>query len=91
MIRIKGEFLLNDDNPQIDIAEGLFIKALEIAGQHGAKSWQLRAAMSLAGLWLSQEKHAQARDLVCPIFDWFTEGFDTRDLREAKRLIERLS
>jgi predicted ATPase len=53
-----------------------------------AKSWELRAAMSLARLWAEQGKRAQARDLLTPVYDWFTEGFDTADLKDAKALLD---
>jgi predicted ATPase len=56
-----------------------------------AKSWELRAAMSLARLWRDQGKVRQARELLAPVYGWFTEGFDTRDLKEAKALLEELA
>ena len=65
-------------------------QALDIARRQQAKSLELRAAMSLARLWQGQDKHAEARQLLAPIYDWFTEGFDTADLREAKGLLEAL-
>jgi predicted ATPase len=65
-----------------------FQQALDIACRQQANSLELRAAMSLARLWQGQGKHAEARQLLAPIYDWFTEGFDTADLREAKRLLE---
>ena len=58
--------------------------------QQQAKSWELRAAMSLARLWRDQEKPQQARELLAPVYGWFTEGFDTRDLKEARALLEEL-
>jgi predicted ATPase len=64
--------------------------ALAIARQQQAKSWELRAAMSLARLWRDQGKPQQARELLAPVYGWFTEGFDTRDLKEAKALLEEL-
>ena len=70
--------------------ETYYRSALDIAQQQ-AKSWELRAAMSLARLWRSQGKPQQARELLAPVYGWFTEGFDTRDLREAKALIEELA
>jgi predicted ATPase len=66
---------------------------LELVGrfpQQQAKSWELRASMSLARLWRDQGKVQQARELLAPVYDWFTEGFDTRDLKEAKALLEEL-
>ena len=56
-----------------------------------AKSWELRAATSLARLWQCQGKQAEARELLAPVYDWFTEGFDTKDLRDAKALLEELT
>ena len=66
-------------------------RALVVARQQQAKSWELRAAMSLARLWRSQGKAQQARELLAPVYGWFTEGFDTRDLKEAKALLEELA
>ena len=71
-------------------AEACFQQALDIARRQQAKSLELRAAMSLARLWQGQGKHAEARQLLAPIYGWFTEGFDTADLREAKGLLEAL-
>ena len=65
-------------------------EAIEIARSEEAKSWELRAATSLARLWQSQGKRQEAIDLLAPVFDWFTEGFDTKDLKEAKALLEEL-
>jgi predicted ATPase len=62
-----------------------------MAREQGAKSFELRAATSLARLWRDQGKHTEARDLLAPIYGWFTEGFDTRDLKEAKALLEELA
>jgi predicted ATPase len=72
-------------------AETAFEEALSIARNQQAKSWELRAAMSLARLWRDQGKVQQARELVAPVYGWFTEGFDTRDLKEAKALLEELA
>ena len=71
-------------------AEGNFNRALTIARQQQAKSWELRAAMSLARLWRDQGKRQQARELLAPVYNWFTEGFGTLDLKEAKALPEEL-
>jgi hypothetical protein len=62
----------------------LLKRALDVARQQQAKSWELRAAMSMARLWRDQGKVQQARELLAPVYDWFTEGFDTLDLKEAK-------
>jgi len=75
--------------PQAD-AEACFQQALAIARRQQAKSLELRAAMSLARLWQQQGKQADARALLAPIYGWFTEGFDTADLQEAKVLLEEL-
>jgi hypothetical protein len=65
-------------------AQDYFERALSVARQQQAKSWELRAAMSLARLWRDQGKAQQSRELLAPVYGWFTEGFDTRDLKEAK-------
>ena len=70
-------------------AEAYFDSALAVARQQQAKSWELRAAMSMARLWRDQGKRQPARDLLAPVY-WFTEGFDTLDLKEAKALLEEL-
>jgi predicted ATPase len=72
-------------------AEAYFERALTIACQQQAKSWELRAAMSMARLWRDQGKRDEARELLAPAYGWFTEGFDTRDLKEAKALLEELA
>ena len=69
----------------------LYRKALSIAEEQEAKLWELRAAMSLAQLWRDQGRPAEARDLLASIYGWFTEGFDTPDLREAKALLDELA
>ena len=74
----------------VDI-ETCFEQALEVARCQSAKSFELRAAMSLARLWRDQGKVQQARELLAPVYGWFTEGFDTRDLKEAKALLEELA
>jgi predicted ATPase len=71
-------------------AEAYFDRALAVARQQQAKSWELRAAMSMARLWRDQGKRDEARYLLAPVYGWFTEGFDTRDLKEAKALLEEL-
>ena len=71
-------------------AETHFDRALAVARQQQSKSFELRAAMSLARLWRDQGKVQQARELLAPVYGWFTEGFDTRDLKEAKVLLEEL-
>jgi hypothetical protein len=71
--------------------EACFLKAIEIARRQSAKSWELRAATSLARLWQQQGKKQQARKRLAKIYGWFTEGFDTADLKEAKTLLEELT
>jgi predicted ATPase len=72
-------------------AEACFQKAIDLARQQQAKSWELRASTSLARLWQSQDKREEARQLLAEIYGWFTEGFDTKDLQEAKALLDQLS
>jgi predicted ATPase len=72
-------------------AEPCFQRALAVAREQEAKLWELRAAMSMARLWRDQGKRDEARDLLAPVYGWFTEGFDTRDLKEAKGLLEELA
>jgi predicted ATPase len=88
--RLAGEIaqILPDANAVE--AEAYFNKALSVARAQQAKSWELRAAMSMARLWRDQGKVQQARELLAPVYGWFTEGFDTRDLKEAKALQEEL-
>jgi len=80
-------------SPQPDAtkAEACFERALAVARQQQAKSWELRAATSLARLWRDQGKRQQARELLAPVYGWFTEGFDTLDLKEARALLDALS
>ena len=82
--------LLQRASPNADAAEASLRRALEVAEQQCAKGWELRAATSLARLWRDQGKPQQARELLAPVYDWFTEGFDTRDLKEAKVLLDAL-
>jgi predicted ATPase len=89
--RLKGELLLRHTAPDEHQAETCFQQALAIARRQQAKSWELRAAMSLARLWQSQGKRDEARALLAPIYGWFTEGFDTADLQDAKALLEALA
>jgi tetratricopeptide (TPR) repeat protein len=87
ILRIKGELLLQHAVANVPEAEACFQQALALARPQQAKSWELRAAMSLARLWQRQGKWAEARELLAEIYGWFTEGFDTADLREAKALL----
>jgi predicted ATPase len=87
--RRKGELLVRQGDAEA--AEELYRKALSIAKEQGAKLWKLRAASSLARLWRDQGHSAEALDLLGPIYDWFTEGFDTPDLKEAKAQLDELA
>jgi len=84
--RHKGGLLLRQG--QAAAAEDLYRKALSIAREQGAKLWELRAAVSLARLRRDQGRRGEGRDLLAPIYDWFTEGFDTPDLKKAKVLLK---
>ena len=85
--RIAGEIARRAPEPDTMKAQEYFQRALLVARAQQAKSWELRAAMSLARLWRDQGKVKEARELLAPVYDWFTEGFDTRDLKEAKALL----
>ncbi len=89
--RLKGELLLTSNGTDDAESEDCFHKAIEIARSQKAKSWELRAATSLARLWCGQSKPDEARDILAPLYDWFTEGFDTPDLKDAKSLLDELS
>ena len=89
--RISGDFVLLSPNPDAAKAEVCFERALAVAREQQAKSWELRAAMSMARLWRDQGKLQQARELLAPVYSWFTEGFDTRDLKQAKALHVEMS
>ena len=88
--RIAGEIALMSPEPDAAKAEAYFERALAVARAQQAKSWELRATTSLARLWRDQGKRNEARDLLAPVYHWFTEGFDTRDLKEAKGLLNEL-
>jgi predicted ATPase len=90
LYRLKGELTLTQSSSQKE-AEECFWKAIEIARQQQAKSWELRASTSLACLWQQQGKKNEAHHLLAEIYGWFTEGFDTKDLQEAKALLESLT
>ena len=91
LYRLKGEFLLQQSLENQPESENCFRQAIKIAQQQEAKSWELRAATSLARLWQGQGKRAEAQEVLAPVYDWFTEGFDTADLQDAKTLLEKLS
>jgi predicted ATPase len=89
--RLQGELLLRRATPDAAQAEACFQQALATARRQQAKSWELRAATSLSRLWQQQGKQAEAHALLAPIYGWFTEGFDTADLQEAKALLDALA
>jgi len=89
--RMAGEIALLSPQPDAAKAEVYFERALAIARTQQAKSWELRAAMSMARLWRNQGKRQLARDCLAPVYGWFTEGFDTRDLMQAKALLDALA
>ena len=88
---LKGELLLQQAVPDEAQAESSLRQALAVAHQQQAKSWELRAAVSLARLWQSQDKRQEAYDLLAPVYNWFTEGFDAPDVKEAKALLDELA
>ena len=89
--RIAGEIALKPPEPDAEKAEAYFERSLAVAREQQAKSWELCAAMSMARLWRNQGKRNQARELLAPVYGWFSEGFDTRDLKEAKGLLGMLA
>jgi predicted ATPase len=89
--RVKGELLLIQLSPDAAEAEASLHRALEVARSQSAKSFELRAATSLARLWQRQGKRDEARELLQPVYSWFTEGFGTPDLKDAKALLDELA
>jgi predicted ATPase len=90
-LRLRGEITRHLEGHSEEEVAALFREAIETARRQQAKSLELRAATSLARLWQRQGKNAEGRVLLQPIYDWFTEGFDTRDLKDAKALLEELA
>jgi predicted ATPase len=92
LYRLKGELLLQGGKSHKTLVEveERFCQAVAVARRQQAKSLELRAAMSLSRLWQQQGQRAEARELLAPLYGWFTEGFDTADLQEAKALLEEL-
>jgi class 3 adenylate cyclase/predicted ATPase len=88
--RVAGEVALKSREPDPTKAEAYFERALSVAREQKAKSWELRAAMSMARLWRDQGRRDEARDLLAPVYGWFTEGFDTLDLKQARALLDEL-
>jgi len=91
LYRLKGELLLQQNSANQTEAEACFHQAIAIAQNQQAKSFELRTATSLARLWQQQGKRQEAHDLLAPVYNWFTEGFDTADLKDAKMLLDTLS
>ena len=89
--RIAGEIVLKSPLSDAPKAEAYFERALAVAREQQAKFWELRAAMSMVRLWSGQGKRDEARDLLAPVYGWFTEGFDTLDLKQAKTLLDELN
>jgi predicted ATPase len=86
---MAGEIALKSPEPDVVMkAEAHFERALAVAREQQAKSWELRAAMSMARLWCDRAKRVEARDLLAPVYGWFTEGFDTLDLKDARALLD---
>jgi predicted ATPase len=89
--RVAGDIALMSRRLHAAKAEAHFERAIAIAREQKAKSWELRVAVSMARLWRDQDKRTEARDLLVPIYAWFSEGFDTPDLKEAKGLVDELA
>jgi predicted ATPase len=89
--RIAGEITLMSSEADALKAETYFGRTMTVARKQHAKSWELRAAMSMARLWRDQGKRDEARDLLAPVYGWFTEGHDTLDLKDAKALLDELA
>jgi predicted ATPase len=89
--RIAGEIALRSPEPDAAKAEAYFERALTVARSQQAKSWELRAAMNMTRLWRDRGRRDAARDLLAPVYGWFTEGFDTLDLKETKALLDELT
>ena len=90
LARLHGVLLQQQAVPDEQQAELCFQQSLDIARRQEAKSWELRAAASLARLWQSQNKRQDAYDLLAPVYEWFTEGFGTADLKDAQSLLDEL-
>ena len=88
--RLEGELLRHQTDPEVSQVASCFLQALDVARQQQAKSLELRAATSLARLWQQQGKRQDAYELLAPVYGWFTEGFDTADLQDAKALLDEL-
>src|SRR5262249_10497961 len=91
LYRLKGALLLQQNSDNQAEAETCFQHAISIAQSQQAKSWELRSVTSLARLYQQQDKRQEAHDLLAPVYNWFTEGFDTADLKDVKALLDALS
>ena len=89
--RIAGEIAVLSPQPDLARAEAFFQRALAVAREQQAKSWELRAAISMARLWRDQGRRPQARDILAPVYGWFTEGSGTLDLKRAKAMLDELA
>jgi len=89
--RIAGEIALLSPQPDAAKAQIYFERTLAVAREQHAKSWELRGAMSLARLWRDQGKRVEAREVLAPVYGWFAEGLDTRDLKQATSLLKELA
>ena len=87
-LRVRGD--IRRQQGEDELAEADFRAAIALAREMSAKAWELRAATSLARLWCERGRHAEARDLLAPVYGWFTEGFDTADLKDAAALLAEL-
>ena len=87
---MKGVCDLGAKNPDLDEIEATFLKALEVTRSKNNRFWELRCAISLAKLWEERKERQKTYDLLFPIYDWFTEGFDTANLKEGKTLLDEL-
>ena len=90
ILRLRGVLTYEEDASQAEYAEEFLRRAIEVSKTQKAKGWELRASASLARLWQKQGKRKEALELLKPVYDWFTEGFNTKDLKEAKALIDGL-
>jgi len=88
--RVRGELLIRHKPAEIAAAGDAFMRSVAVARRQQTKTFELQAATSLARLWRDQGKAKEARELLAPVYGWFTEGFDTRDLKEARALLDTL-
>jgi predicted ATPase len=91
LYRLKGELMMMESATNASQAENCFRQAIEVARKQSAKSWELRATTSVARLLMSWSRHDEARTMLADIYNWFTEGFDTADLKDAKALLDELT